>query len=213
MHTELFTIAGGNKTALIWGCDDAQRHEVIQKMLSTVEQLGFISEGVLPHLSMMGEELCINATLALASMQSNAEGEITASGVESNVQYKNSEGATQIHLALPFRSDGEVVLFNGIGFLCTCDEKQYTKKQYAEFATTYGVPAFGIVFYTSDAYVTPIVYVVQTDSLVEETSCGSGSIAVHIITGLTDIVQPTGEVIQVTQEDGMFCVQARVVKV
>jgi len=54
------------------------------------------------------------------------------------------------------------------------------------------------------------VYVVDTDSLVQETACGSGSIALHLVSGLSEIMQPTGECISVTHEGNTFSVTAGV---
>ena len=82
-----------------------------------------------------------------------------------------------------------------------------------ELATKYKLPAFGVISYTTDQMkISPVVYVVETDTLVIETSCGSGSIAISILTGTTDIIQPTGEIIKVERNGDIFSIEATVQK-
>lgn len=68
MKKQKFLIAGGNSTLLVWGCPVWKKSQVIKKYLGEVEQVGFIENANgISSLEMMGGELCINATLALAS--------------------------------------------------------------------------------------------------------------------------------------------------
>ena len=60
-------IAGGNSTALVYNCSEKQRKKISRELLKNVEQVGFISKN---KLIMMGDELCINGTLAFASQRS-----------------------------------------------------------------------------------------------------------------------------------------------
>ena len=70
MKTEKFLIAGGNPTLLVWGCPPDEQVAVSKQLLESgdAEQVGFITdEHDITYLMMMGDELCINATLALAA--------------------------------------------------------------------------------------------------------------------------------------------------
>lgn len=76
-------------------------------------------------------------------------------------------------------------------------------------ATQYKLPAFGIIECRGNA-ITPHVYVVDTGSLVDESACGSGSIATSVVTGLEEIIQPSGETIKVKRSGDVFTVSAQV---
>ncbi|MDD5147705.1 MAG: hypothetical protein PHV63_04130 [Candidatus Daviesbacteria bacterium] len=52
-----------------------------------------------------------------------------------------------------------------------------------------------------------------TNSLFEETACGSGSIACSLTTGFNNIIQPTGETIFVKFKGTKFTVGAKVDKI
>ncbi|MEK7092781.1 MAG: hypothetical protein AAB907_04100, partial [Patescibacteria group bacterium] len=73
----------------------------------------------------------------------------------------------------------------------------------------YILPSFGIIYFR-DNIIFPIVFVKQTDSLFEESACGSGSIAFSILTKKTNITQPTGKRIIVNRKDYSFAVNAQV---
>ena len=71
-------IAGGNSTALIYNCPKKLRKKISKKYLREVEQVGFVYKN---KLIMSGGELCINATLALAS-QLLKKGVLFTSGIK-----------------------------------------------------------------------------------------------------------------------------------
>lgn len=205
MKIRKFLIAGGNSTALVWDCSEKDRLKVAKEYLKEVEQVGFVSEEAgLPKLVMMGNELCVNGTIALASLLSEGESLYT-SGLSSKVKYKNNDNRTCIELALSFKREGSIILFEGIGYKCVERAKEMSKNIISKLAQEYKLPAFGIVVY-DDNKIRPYVYVRDTDSLVEETACGSGSIAVSIIIERKDIIQPTGEIISVSKKDKSFVI-------
>lgn len=82
MNIKKFIVANGNPTLLGWDCSLAQQQELIEKYLDKgVDQIGFVSQkDGLPYLQMMGNELCINGTLAFAYTLQNS-GKLFTSGV------------------------------------------------------------------------------------------------------------------------------------
>jgi len=55
----------------------------------------------------------------------------------------------------------------------------------------------------------PVVWVKAIDSFFYETSCGSGSIAASVVTGMNKITQPSGEAIEVSREGTKVSLQSR----
>lgn len=54
----------------------------------------------------------------------------------------------------------------------------------------------------------PLVWVKAIDSFFYETSCGSGSIAAAVVTGMNEITQPSGEAIEVKREGSTVSLQS-----
>jgi|GEM_PF-2932651 len=208
MEIKSFLIAGGNPTDLIWNCPAGERLGVAKRYLGKVEQVGFVSvDNGLKKLTMMGNELCVDAILALAHDGSSA-GEIFASSVDGPVSYINNV-VTTIQFRLPYKRDGNTVLFKGIGYLCTEQESEVSKAAAVRLARQHNLPAFGLVWYGKGS-IAPHVYVAKMGSFVHETGSGSGSIAVSIVTGWEAITQPSGHFITVRRDGDVFEVAAKV---
>lgn len=209
MKMKKFLIASGNPTLLVWGCPPAQKKKVIKFYLGKVEQVGFIStKNNTPVLEMMGNELCINATLAIAS-QLGPEGKLIASGIEQNVSFKNVNRTTEITLSLPYKKKADIVLFSGIGFLFTSNKIKKSKSLFKQQCSKYRLPAFGAVTLEGNK-IAPFVYVNETDSLLQESAYDSGSIAANIFTGLSKIKQLSGGTITVKRANYEFIVSTDV---
>lgn len=212
MKIKKFLIAGGNSTLLIWGCPAWKKAQVIKKYLEEVEQIGFVEESNgTSFLQMMGGEFCINATISLAS-QLGKVGKLKTSGLNQEIEYKNKDKITYLTFSLPFTTRGSIVLLPGIGFIYSNTWKYRSKKELSKLAAKYSLPAFGAIA-SKDNKITPYVYVKETDSLVKETACGSGSIASSIVTRYSTIIHPTGQSILVRQRGDLFIVGAKVVKI
>lgn len=211
MKIQKFLIAGGNSTLLAWNCPNSSKNKVINKYLGKFEQVGFVEEKILPKLNMMGDELCINSTIALAS-QLEKSGKLLTSGIKKAIKYKNINDNTYIAINIDYKRIKNIILLTGIGFLCTQEKNQVSKELLLKLANKYSLPAFGMIFYKKDR-ITPYVYVKETDSLFKETACGSGSIACALATGFKNIIQPTGEIISVSIKGNEFTVGAKVVKI
>ena len=63
MRTEFFTIAGGNKTALIWECESSMQKQVVEETLTSSEQVGFITETMPPTRPARNEGCWIGSRL------------------------------------------------------------------------------------------------------------------------------------------------------
>lgn len=209
MRTEYFTIAGGNKTCLVWDCPKDKQEVLVKEILRGVDQVGFVLDGIPPRLIMMGDELCVNAILALASTMTSPRGVIYASGVQKEIQYQHTEGGTRITFDLSYQIKGDIVLFEGIGFQCGTLDIEPTREEFQQLAMQHKVPAFGIIEY-DEKQIYPSIYVEKTNSLMRESACGSGSMAAHLVTGICHVVQPTGKTILVEHTDNTFTVQATV---
>jgi len=213
MKIKKFLIANGNSTLLVWDCPLWERKQIIKTYLGKVEHLGFVSvQNGFPKLTMMGNELCINAILALASQYSTS-GNLFMSGINEPIYYQNSDGKTFIEISLPYQKIKNVILFSGIGFLLQyINVIKYSKENLRYLCQRYNLPAFGVI-YSIKNKIEPYVYVKETNTLFRETACGSGSIAFSILTGYKDIIQPTGEIINVQKFGSRFTVSTKVVKI
>lgn len=209
MQVKYFTIAGGNKTALVWDCPENERLEKANVLLSSVEQVGFVIDGERPHLLMMGGELCINALIALAAHSGNVEGILTTAE-HPEIFYKNFIDKTSIVIPLTHTKKDGVILFDGIGFVCIQEGDESPTHSLSEYAARYKTPAFGTLTYDSTGRIAPRVHVVSTDSERDETACGSGSVAAHLVTGHTEIIQPSGGIISVHSDGETFSIEASV---
>ena len=168
--------------------------------------MGFISGN---RLKMSGGELCINATLAFASILGNC-GKLYTSGIKEVVKYENKNNITSIKFSLKYKKDRNIVLFEGIGFVCA-KKLKINKELLSNYCDKYKLPAFGIVIYKKNR-ITPYVYVKSVGSFFKETACGSGSVAYSIYSGYKKIIQPTKEMIKVNIKKDKVLVSAEVKK-
>lgn len=212
MKFNKFLIANGNSTLLVKGYKSSEKKTIIEKYLGSVEQIGFISypKGI-PKLLMMGDELSINATIALAAMLSNKSGKLLTSGYKGLVAYKNQKQYTKIKLSIAYKRIENIVLLNGIGYIFLEVCRKISKNYLSGFCSKYNLPAFGAIFYKNNKIV-PFVYVKETDSLFQETACGSASTVLNILTGKKSITQPTGKIITVEKIGNNFVISAEVTK-
>ncbi|MEX2028850.1 MAG: hypothetical protein WD988_05120 [Candidatus Curtissbacteria bacterium] len=210
MKLKKYLIAGGNPTLLVWNCPEKKKVDVCNRYLGKVEQVGFISKSQdnKPVLEMMGNELCINATIALASLLGKSDA-LRTSSLDKPIGFLNKNGITSLELPLIYRVTGDIVLFPGIGFKYSKKTSVPTKSYLRKLCGRYNRPAFGVATYKKSV-LTPYVYVKNTRSLFKETACGSGSIAAAIFTGDRNIVQPSGEKISVGLTKSTVLISANV---
>lgn len=224
MNIEYFRIAGGNDTAFVVNGPEQENKQVqlAGELLrqNKAEQAGFLDlDGSVPSLKMMGGELSINGTLAFAR-KLGGSGTLRTSGLTKPVEYFQENGNTTIKVVLPYQRFeerlGTIIAFEGIGYLCTdklsVPQEDLVRDLWAKYNEKLGgIPAFGLAMYRGDR-LEPYVYVRKTDSLVPESACGSGSVAVSIVTGQRFIAQrdPKFKIEILKLGDERFMVSARV---
>lgn len=201
------------------------RLEVAQALLdqSSAEQVGFLEdEAAVPRLTMMGGELCINGLLAAATAMGERDGVIIGPN-ELRVTFSKNEGLTSICLPLAYQKksidDQTVVLFDSIGYVVSSRAPILIglKEELKDKCGVWNMPAFGYV-QSYGNQIRPYVYVRDTDSLVAETACGSGSVAAYVTTdagyagSLVNMYQPTRQPIRIqrTNQQNSFTISARV---
>ncbi|MBI2599726.1 hypothetical protein HYW43_02270 [Candidatus Daviesbacteria bacterium] len=218
MNIEKYLIAKGNSTLLVEGCPEKDRVSVTKIGLKNAEQVGFINlDQEIPTLEMMGKELSINGTLAFAKRLGGA-GTLETSGLTTPISFRNYNGTTSISLELPYKRDGDKVLFEGIGYWCTDSALAPSASELLNLCIKYDLPAFGLAAYRGNQLF-PFVYVLKTQSMVPETACGSGSIALSIVTNpnratyQTKIIQPGSQSIEILRSGNKFTITAKVVKI
>lgn len=180
---------------------------VAEKLLSLIdgaEQVGFLAKplfGGAIRLEMMGGEFCGNALRSTAlcyAVENGCVGEkrvmTEISGIQSPLPVSVDAGNSSAIAAMPFPQNiaaipcgcGEAiaVFFEGIVHVITdqpvAGRSRAEIKRYLQgVSARYRVAAAGLMFYTEEtATLTPVVYVVATDTMFYENSCASGSAAV-----------------------------------
>jgi hypothetical protein len=179
---------------------------------SGVEQVGYLSDDLgSPAFTMMGNELSVNGLLAAAKDLRLPDGNILGVG-GLVVGFRNTPGETSITVPLKYeiekRENEVVVVFGAMGYIVSPAEPRMNnlKKCMREQCEVRKLPAFGYVWSYLNL-IRPYVYVKETDSLVAETACGSGSVAAYIAASMgglqapADVVQPSGNTITVWLRD------------
>lgn len=221
----------GNITALVPGnIDRANYKEIAESLMAipgyNIEQVGFIQKPKLDNtvgrLEMMGGEFCANASrsfamfLAFEQMQGETEFLIEVSGASTPIlAFTNTNESTSgIELMVEkkiteLKIDNlsfPIVHLDGIVHvlaLNTEEDENLTSRILKEIKSMYNPEAIGVMYLDMNALtMVPLVYVAQTDTLIREGSCGSGTIAASIYLSTSkeadfaefDIVQPGGSI-------------------
>lgn len=190
-----------------------------------VEQAGFLihRKDSLSHFEMSGGEFCGNAArsaaLILSLETSKSVNSFTMSGfknvVSSHVE-KISDSKFNVTCEFPhFNLTVQELNYNGIPgnlvdlggivhFVIEGKLPENYKDVHSSITKFLGLEdrdAVGVVWVKKEGTgisINPIVWVRSIDTFFYETSCGSGSIAVAKVTGINNIIQPSGGVIKVT---------------
>ncbi|HCQ89072.1 MAG TPA: hypothetical protein DIU45_04165 [Clostridium sp.] len=186
-----------------------------------VEQSGFLIPKDL-HFEMAGGEFCGNASRAAAAVFSILRKEpivdFTVSGFNGTVhstvsKYSDNEyNVESIFNGMNILSK-EVELFDGtqaflvdlggiVHIVIEGELPSNYKDIHKEVTSELDLlrkSAVGVVWYTKrenkQVKIHPIIWVNEVNTFYYETSCGSGSIAVAVVTGINEIEQVTGELI------------------
>lgn len=187
----------GQITAVVFDILKTNRYAYVSNYLmgfdNRIEQVVFIEKN---RIQTMGNELCINGSLAGAYLLNNSMLEV--SGLNKRIKFNKTKEfiSSKFPLNLIVSKKDNVILLQGIIYLVSNNETKINKTFLRKLANKYDVPASGIIKFKSNK-ITPIVYVKDTDSLVWENACGSGSLVYSIYSNLTKIVQPSGQVIRI----------------
>ncbi|WP_071025513.1 hypothetical protein [Peptoniphilus raoultii] len=196
---------GGNITGfVVWpvypGYRKAYSDLIKEQIDSSVEQVGFISpayEGAPLRLDMMGGEFCANATRAYGLYSASfydVEGpcdiEVYVSGkkdvvdviadVEKSTAYVAMDNPINTYDIEIEGKSYKTFEFDGITHLISeeKEDKNFVDKALKILKEKIKADAYGVIFFNKDdfSYI-PYVYVVKTESLVRESSCGSGVVS------------------------------------
>ena len=193
----------GNKTAFVRNKVAKQDYaslanKIMAQLDYGIEQVGYLVapiNGGIGRLEMMGNEFCGNASrsFGLLLVKENsalpATVEIEVSGLTSNLEVETDLAASSAQVAMPLLEElteitvnGKsypVVVLEGISHVIIKDEEaseQIIQQLMAAMQEKFSFEALGLMF-VNDNKMYPVVYVVETASLIHESSCGSGTIA------------------------------------
>jgi diaminopimelate epimerase len=220
------------------------REEAARQLLAEAslkaEQVGFVMPPRSPQglwrLEMMGGEFCGNAARSFGlfvarktGLSGKAEVIIEISGMKEplSARVHVEEGTAEVRIPKPLSKDilyfqgqpAPIYCFNGIVHVIAPDippdKKNFFAIKRLIEQKNYPPQALGVMFYDqAKGFMIPGVYVYATDSLIFESSCGSGSAALGIWlhenlyegTAYANIAQPGGTIeVAVTKRNGGVC--------
>ena len=196
----------GNITGLVLTEFPRKAHKRIANYLidhspDGLEQVGFISqcEDCDGSLDMMGGEFCGNASRSLglylaknSLTQGTAKVRLRVSGASGVLEVQTDLNTNEAKIKMPQITAmasvqtvdfGEVPVigFEGISHVLLIDqepEKDKGEGLIRALAKDFPADAIGLMYYQTDQhFLTPLVWVRATDTMIWESSCGSGSIA------------------------------------
>ena len=175
--------------------------DILENTDYEAEQVGFIKEPIMGgdiRLEMMGGEFCGNASRSIGmffAQQNNIKNgtvsvEITGSNKPLNTKVDLEKETAEIEMPIPKGIENiyvedlgtfPIVIIEGINHIIAenidATEENFEKFKKAVYEN-YDVEAFGVMFFDIDKkYITPVVYVKDTDTTFFESSCGSGTLA------------------------------------
>ena len=208
------TIAGQTTALVAQNLDQADRVSAAQKIMqksNTIEQVGFLDQSALPYptFTMMGGELSLIGSLTAGfTLLNKKKGQVTfqTSGILSPISVKLSRLTCSLQIPAN-RAIGQApdqVSLGGISFLVVNriprNQMMTDFEQESLQELLLNSPAAGIVFYQNNQ-IYPVVKVANTNTLVWESACGSGSVAFYLVSGCSKIIQPSGAILTVSREN------------
>jgi histidine racemase len=206
----------GQWTPIIEGVySDSDKSLIGRVLLQTYPlagQVAFIAaKKKLPCAVMMGNELSINGTIAVATYASSNK--LYASGVKEVLKavFSNQQTTVTFPLSLVKSISGTVVQLTGIKYKLMKSAEKMDKDQLRRFCGSY--PAAGVIYEKGPGVIIPIVYVKATNTLLEETACGSASIAYSILSGKEMVIQPSRQAIRIVRNSATLSVSTPVKRI
>lgn len=232
----------GNITLLVTTPVDRSRYaEIAGKLLKMPalrgEQVGFLAQpryGGRVRLEMMGGEFCGNALRCVGYYYAVKEGihgravilsEISGSNRPLPVEIDTDKSTAKAEMPLPLSVRNimvggravKAVVFEGVvHFIVDLPEpdEAFIKEAVSYALDSFGSDAAGVMFFDRDTmFIRPAVYVHDTETLIYENSCASGSAAVSIACAFDrtdgeycfDIHQPGGTIqVELSKQVGCF---------
>lgn len=200
--------------------------DILENTDYEAEQVGFVKKPIIGghiRLEMMGGEFCGNASRSVGMLfarennikKGNVLVEITGIDGLLNVEVDLDKETSTIEMPIPKKIEtidvenlGEfpIVIIDGINHIIV-ENIQATQENFEQFKKSvyqnYDIEAFGVMFLDKEKkYITPVVYVKDTDTTFFESSCGSGTLATITYLGKDlqdghlkcDIHQPGGTI-------------------
>ncbi|MBD3338926.1 MAG: hypothetical protein GF353_07450 [Candidatus Lokiarchaeota archaeon] len=240
MKTHLF-YPGGNPTALIENLDNQiSRNDYpkisrdILKNQKNIEQVGFIEIGKNGNYrcQMMGDEFCINSLRSLGLWIYGKFGkkqfEIESSGTTATFKME-VENWIAINLSKKYsiKQPEKNLKFIELEGICHFVQeikksdwsKEKFKKLFKEILKKYSFltkdnPAIGLISVDENNKIYPLVYVKETDSLIFESACGSGTLAAFIADKSKNrFTQPSNHLYIVEENQNGFTLKSIVSKI
>lgn len=196
----------GNITIFVMDKADRKDYAAIARQLLCMEefhaeQVGFVEYGEdgSVHMQMMGGEFCGNATrsfgylMSMLSEDKPAEfmADVSGSNVPLRVEIDREKGTSRTQMPVPLEmkelnlgEDGvlSMVVFDGICHVVAESEpkdQEFVNRVIQEAEKLCPADAYGVMFLQGTRMV-PVVYVKETESMVWESSCGSGSMGAAV---------------------------------
>ncbi|MEX0895944.1 MAG: hypothetical protein WDZ94_03315 [Patescibacteria group bacterium] len=187
------------------------------------EQVAFLDmKSAPPRLEMMGDELCINGTIASAFLISDLLG-TNQSDLEIPLLTKTinfTVDRSRVTVQFPLSSLVKDVLENrvilaGISYqiIPGIPKRQKLTNLQKQILNNLAKtnPAAGLIFYENNV-IKPVIYVKKTNSVIWEQACGSGSLAFSLSTGITQVTQPSKEVITIKATNDTLSISTTALK-
>lgn len=203
----------GNITIFVMSAVSPQQYATVAAMLLaeskfSAEQVAFHvapKMGAQGRIEMMGGEFCGNATRSYGYLLSTllpdhpSEVQVEISGADHPLVVKIDKEHGRCETQMPLPTGKAIIEFEGEAFDAICFDgivhiivpgasrgQAFVDGLLAAVISEIESSAYGIMFLEGDR-MTPVVYVCETDSLMWESSCGSGSMAVAALGAMTQI--------------------------
>jgi len=199
----------GNITAIVFGKYTKDQKQIINSSIfinnNKIEQIGYIySENSQKYFEMMGNEFSANGCRAAGFCFLKGQKDFVSfysSGLKRPVTVNIKQNlATLIFNSkvsskfFKIRSNViKIKLFNTNFYLIN----SLPNNNFFESLIDKNKNSTGIIFYQNNK-ITPYFYVKSINKIIPENSCGSGSLALSLLTNQDKIIQPSGEILSIT---------------
>jgi hypothetical protein len=187
----------GQWTPIIYGIYSPHEMANIGQQLlgkySLAGQVAFIdNRKKIPVASMMGNELSINGAIAAGYV-------LQQPFTTRDIVISPTQTATNFPSSIIQSVTSKQVILTGIKYKLISKPGEVTLDKARRYCGD--DLAAGYIIEKSPGEIIPIVYVKATGTLITETACGSASLSYYLLTGNKNVIQPSGKVINIYQND------------